>query len=77
MRVFEQDIFKNDCIREPSCLYDKRILEYHQRGVTGNCWKEVASKAGLANGKISFVFFQTLFLHKMTRSHRRNIMAML
>ena len=77
MRVFEQDIFLKDYIREPSCLYDKRIPEYHQRDVTGNCRKEVASKAGLANGKISFMFFQTLFLRKMTRSHRRNTMAML
>ena len=78
MRVSEQDVVSSDCVREFPCLYDKRTPEYHQRDVTGNCWKEVANKAGLENGKIPFVFFQTLFLHhKMTRNHRTNTIAML
>ena len=29
-------------------------------------WKEVANKAGLKNGKIRFVFFQTYFCKKKT-----------
>ena len=61
MRVSEQDIVLSDCVREFPCLYDKRTPEYHQRDVTGNCWKEVANKVGLENGKIPFVFFCTLY----------------
>ena len=50
-------------------LYDKRTPEYHQRDVTGNCCKEVANKAGLENGKILFLLFQTLFFnHKTTKT---------
>ena len=50
-------------------LYDKRTPEYHQRDVTGNCCKEVANKAGLENGKILFLLFQTLFFnHKTTET---------
>ena len=78
MRIFEQDVVLSDYVREFPCLYDKRTPEYHQRDVTRNCWKEVANEAGLENGKIPFVFFQTLFLHhKMIRNHRTNIIAML
>ena len=58
MRLSEQDVVLSNCVREFPRLYDKRIQEYHQRD-TGNCWKEVANKAGLENGKIPFVFFQT------------------
>ena len=61
MTVSEQDVVFSDCVRKFPCLYNKRTLEYHKRDVTGNCWKEVANKAGLENGKIPFVFFQTLF----------------
>ena len=50
MIVSEQDVVLSDCVREFPCLYDKGTPEYHQRGVTGNCWKEVANKAGLENG---------------------------
>ena len=60
MRVSEQDVVLSDCVREFLCLYDKRTPEFHQRHVTGNCWKEVANKAGLENGKIAFVFFSNL-----------------
>ena len=78
MRVSEQDVVLSDCVRNFPCLYDKRTPKYNQRDVTGNCWKEVANKAGLENGKIPFVFLQTLFLHlKMTRNHRTNTIAML
>ena len=78
MRVSEQDIVLSVCVREFPCLYDKRTLEYHQKDVTGNCWKEVANKTGLKNGEIPFVFFQTLFLHhKMTRNHRTNTIGKL
>ena len=78
MRISEQDVVLSDYVREFPCLYDKRTPKYHQRDVTGNCWKEVANKAGLENGKIPFVLFQTLFLqHKMIRNHRTNIIAML
>ena len=58
------------------CLYYKRTPEYHQRDVTGNCWKEVVNKAGLENGKIPFVLFQTLH-YKITRNHRANTITML
>ena len=69
MRVSEQDIVLSDCIREFPCLYDKRTPEYHQRDVAGNCCKEVANKAGLENGKILFLLFQTLFFnHKTTKT---------
>ena len=44
------------------CLYDKQTPECHLRDVAGNCWKEVANKAGLENGKIPFLLFQTFFL---------------
>ena len=78
MRVSEKEVVLSDCFREFPCLYDKRTPEYHQRDDTGNCWKEVAKIAGLENGKIPFVFFQTLFLHhKMTRNYRTNTIAML
>ena len=63
MRVSEQDVALSDCVHEFPCLYDKRTPEYCQRDVIGNCWKWVENKAGLENGKIPFVFFQTLFLH--------------
>ena len=66
MRVSKQDIFLSDCVREFPCLYDEWTREYHQKDVTGNCWKEVANKAGLKNGKIRFVFFQTYFCKKKT-----------
>ena len=59
MRISEQDVVLSDCVREFSCPSDKRTPEHHQRDVTGNCWKEVANKTGLENGKIPFVFFQT------------------
>ena len=63
MRVSEQDVALSDCVHEFPYLYDKRTPEYLQSYVSGNCWNEVANKAGLENGKIPFVFFQTLFLH--------------
>ena len=73
MRVSEQDIVLRVCVREFPCLYDKGTLEYHQKDVTGNCWKEVANKTGLKNGEIPFVFFETLFLyHKMTSTIGKN-----
>ena len=61
MRVSEQGIVLSDCVREFPCIYDKRTPEYHQRDVTGNCWKEVVNEAGLENGKIPFVFFKLYF----------------
>ena len=63
MRVSEQGVVLSDCFPECPCLYDKRTPEYHKRDVTGNCWKEVANKAGLENDKIPFLFFQTLYFH--------------
>ena len=33
-----------------------------KRDFTANCWKGMANKAGLENGKIPFLFFQTLVL---------------
>ena len=57
MRVSEQDAVLSDCVHEFSCLYNKWTPEYHQRDVTGNCWKEVANKAGLEDGKIPFVIY--------------------
>ena len=78
MRVSEQNIVLSDCVRKFPCLYDKRTPEYYQRDVTGNRWKEVENTAELENDKIPFVFFETSFLHhKMKRSHRKNIIAML
>ena len=78
MRFSEQDVVLSDCNHEFPCLYDKRTPEYRQRDVTGNCWKEVANRAGLENGKITFVFFQTLFLHhKIKTNHRTNTIVML
>ena len=78
MRVFDQNVFLSDYVREFPCIYDKQTPEYHQRDVTRNCCKEVANEAGLENDKIPFVFFQALFLHrKMTRNHRTNTIAML
>ena len=47
MRVSEQDFVLSDCVREFPCLYDKWTPEYRQRDVTGNCWNEVANKAGV------------------------------
>ena len=49
MRISEQDVVLSDCVRKFPCLYDKRTPKYNQRDVTGNCWKEVANKAGLEN----------------------------
>ena len=63
MRVSEQDLVLSDCFPECPCLYVKQAPECHKRDVTGNCWKEVANKAGLENDKIVFVFFQTLYFH--------------
>ena len=78
MRVSEQDVLLSYCVCEFPCLYDKQTVEYHQRDVTENCWKEVANKARSESSKIPFEFFQTLFFHhKMTRNHRRNTIAML
>ena len=61
MRVSEQDVLLSDCLRKFPCLYDKQTPEYLQKNVAEDCWKEVANKTGLENGKIPFVFFQTLF----------------
>ena len=78
MRVSEQNIVLSDCVRGFPCLYDKRTPEYYQRDVTGNRWKEVENTAELENDKIPFVFLETSFLHhKMKRSHRKDIIAML
>ena len=44
MRISQQDVVLSDFLHEFPCLYDKRAPEYHQRGVTGNRWKEVANK---------------------------------
>ena len=57
----EQVVVLSNYFRVFPCLPDKRTPEYHQRDVTGSCREEVASKAGLENGKMPFVSFQTLF----------------
>ena len=61
MRVSEQDTVLSDCVRKFPFLYDKWTPEYNQRDVTGNCWKELANKAELENGKISLCFFKLYF----------------
>ena len=61
MRVSEQDVVLSDCVPKFPFLYDKWTPEYHQRDVTGNCWKELANKAELENGKISLCFFKLYF----------------